>query len=257
MTHATPAPTAPSLRALLAAPLLALGAALALVAVPQAAQARTVGSGNVVTEARSVGEFQAVAQQGSIDLTVRQGAATSVQVSADDNLLPLLETVVEDGRSGPTLVVRFKRGERISTRSKVRVEIVTAKLVSLASAGSGDVVVEAFSTPSLRLAISGSSDVKLNGLSTDELAISISGSGDVAGSGRAEKLTVGIAGSGDVRLGDLRADDVKVTIAGSGDAAVHAEKALKVSIAGSGDVVYSGNATPSTSVAGSGSVRKR
>lgn len=257
MTHATPAPTPLSLRALLAAPLLALGAALALAALPQAAQARTVGSGTVATEARSVGEFQAVAQQGSIDLTVRQGAAASVQVSADDNLLPLVETVVEEGRSGPTLVVRFKRGERITTRNPVRVEIVMPKLVSLASAGSGDVIVEAFSTPSLRLAISGSSDAKLNSLTTDELAISISGSGDVAGSGQAGKLTVSIAGSGDVRLGELRADDVKVTIAGSGDATVHAEKALKVSIAGSGDVVYSGNATADTKVAGSGSVRKR
>lgn len=257
MTLAALTTTSTRLRALLAAPLLALGAAIALAALPQAALARTVGSGTVATESRSVGEFQAIAQQGGIDITVRQGAATAVQVSADDNLLPLLETLVEDGRNGPTLVVRFKRGERITTRSKVAVEIVTPKLVALASAGSGDLRIEDFRTPSLKLSIAGSSDARLNGLQTDELAISISGSGDVRGSGQAGKLTIGIAGSGDVKLPELRADDVQIKIAGSGDAEVQATKTLKVSIAGSGDVVYSGDASMSTSVAGSGSVRKR
>ncbi|MBX3637642.1 MAG: DUF2807 domain-containing protein [Rubrivivax sp.] len=255
-------PTAPTLsptrlRTLFSAPLVALGAVLALAAQPQAVQARTVGSGNVATDTRSVGEFQAVAQQGSIDVTVRQGATPSVTVSADDNLLPLVETVVESGRNGATLVVRVKRGERISTRNKLAVEIVTPKLVALASAGNGDLRVENFQTPSLKLAISGSSDARLNGLTADELGISISGSGDVRGSGQAGKLTISIAGSGDVKLPDLRADEVQVTIAGSGDAEVHAAKTLKVRIAGSGDVVYSGDATPDTSVAGSGSVRRK
>ena len=257
MTLDTLTPTATRLRAVLAAPLVVLGALLALATAPQAAQARSVGSGTSATETRSVCEFQAVAQQGSIDISVRQGPAASVKVTADDNLLPLLETVVEDGRHGPTLVVRFKRGERITTRSKVAVEIVTPKLVSLASAGSGDLTVDAFQTPSLRLAISGSSDARLNAVQTDELSISVSGSGDVRGSGQAGKLTISIAGSGDVKLPELRADEVKLTIAGSGDAEVHAAKTLAISIAGSGDVVYSGDAQVSTKVAGSGSVRKR
>lgn len=227
-------------------------AALMPFAASAAQAASLTGSGTSATEARSVGEFQAIALRGSIDAEVRQGP-TAVSVTADDNLLPHLETVVEGG----TLQVRFKSGTSIRTRGKVSVSVSTPRLTSLASAGSGDLRVLGFSTPSLKLSLSGSGDVQLDALSTDELNLSISGSADVKGSGKAGKLGITIAGSGDVRLADMKADDVRVSIAGSGDAEVHAAKALEVSIAGSGDVVYSGDAALKSRVAGSGTIRKR
>jgi hypothetical protein len=218
-----------------------------------AAQAASLtGSGSSATEARPVGEFQAISLRGSIDAEVRQGP-TAVSVTADDNLLPHLETVVEDG----TLQVRWKSGTSLRTRGKVQVNISTPRLTSAASSGSGDVRIDGFDTPSLKLALSGSGDAQLRALTTDELTVTISGSSDVKGSGKARKVSIGIAGSGNVRLGDLKADDVKVSIAGSGDAEVNAAKALEVKIAGSGDVLYSGDAALTSRVAGSGTIRKR
>lgn len=244
-------------RAAFALPLLcALAAVPALLPAP--AFAATTGSGKTASENRSVGDFQAVATNGSIDLTVRQGAQISVQVSADDNLLPLLETVVEPGKDGTgVLKVGWKRGENIHHRSRVTVNVTMPKLGALATAGSGDIKVEAFQTPALSVAVAGSGNARFDGLSTEDLGIRISGSGNVGGKGRTAKLKVSIAGSGDVKLMDMSADDVTVSIAGSGDAAVNAGKSLSVSIAGSGDVVYSGDAQVKSSVAGSGSVRRR
>ncbi len=215
------------------------------------------GSGKAATDIRNVAEFQAIGLNGSIDLTVRQGATQSVQVEADDNLLPLLETVVESGSSGATLQVRWAKGKSLYTRSKVHVTVVVPKLTALAAAGSGDMKVESFNTPTLKLVIAGSSDARMNNLMAGELVVSISGSSDVAANGTAGKVVVSIAGSGDVHLGELKADDVSVTIAGSGDATVNAGKTLDVRIAGSGDVTYTGNATVKSRVAGSGSVTKR
>jgi hypothetical protein len=227
--------------------------------MPPAAQAaeRVVGSGRAASEPRSVGDFEAISLDGSIDITVRQGAATSVTATADDNLLPLLETQVETGASGPRLVVRWKPGTSLSTRGKVQVQVFTPRLVALAIAGSGDARIESFSTPSLKLALSGSGDAALPDLKTEILNIAISGSGDVKADGAAARLKISVAGSGDVMARDLRADEVSVSIAGSGDVAVHAQKKLAVSIAGSGDVVYSGDAEVSRSVAGSGTVKRR
>jgi hypothetical protein len=222
------------------------------------AQAASItGSGKVITEARTVAEFAALAGAGSMDMLVRQGPQQSVQVSADDNLIPLLETVVENGKNGATLMVRWKQGHSIYTRSKVLVTVVVPKLSAVSLSGSGDAKVESFTTPSLQVAVSGSSDVMLPGLNTEDLSVRISGSGDVRGDGKATKLSISVAGSGDVRLADMRADDVSVRIAGSGDAAVQAQKTLDVSVAGSGDVTYTGAATVKKSVAGSGSVTKR
>ncbi|MDO9091424.1 MAG: head GIN domain-containing protein [Rubrivivax sp.] len=245
----------PSLRQTLAH--LVAPALLCLTLLPHAAQANTPGSVRSVSELRTVDSFQAIALSGSMDLTVRQGAEQSVQVEADDKLLPLLETVVESTSRGATLLVRWKKGHSLSSRSRVRVTVVVPKLTALVAAGSGDIRLEPFNTPVLKLALSGSGDARLTGLTTDELGISISGSGDVAGSGSAVKIKVSIAGSGDVRLSDMKADDVTVSIAGSGDAAVNADKSLSVTIAGSGDVSYTGNAAVKSRVAGSGSVVKR
>jgi hypothetical protein len=233
-------------------------ALLGLALLAPDAQAETVrGSGKAATETRNLAEFQAIGLNGSMDLTVRQGATQSVQVEADDNLLPLLETVVESGSNGATLQVRWAKGKNLYTRSKVHVTVVVPKLTALASSGSGDLTIESFNTPALKLAISGSSDARMNSLTVGDLVVSISGSGDVAANGSAGKVMVSIAGSGDVRLADLKADDVSVTIAGSGDAAVNAAKTLDVRIAGSGDVTYGGNPALTTSISGSGEVRRR
>lgn len=265
-TAATPTPfafsTVAARRAALATTLLG-ALALAPLFTPTLAQAQNAqGSGTSASEMRNLAAFEAVATSGAMDLVLRQGAQQSVQVQADDNLLSLLETVVEPGRNGSTLKVRWKdQGwgwRNIQTRSKVLVTVVVPKLTGVSVAGSGDVRVESFNTPSLQLSLSGSGDARLEGLTTDELGVRVSGSGDVAGKGSASRVKVSIAGSGDVRLGEMRADDVTVSIAGSGDAAVHAQKTLSVSIAGSGDVLYSGDApVVKSSVAGSGSVRRK
>jgi carbon monoxide dehydrogenase subunit G len=252
----------PSRRAALAT-LLVGALAFVSAVLPVSAQAQS-GSGTALTEMRTLESFEAISVSGAMDVVVRQGAQQSVQVQADDNLLPLLETVVESGRNGATLQVRWKRngggswwsGQNIYPRTKVVVTVVVPKLSALGLAGSGDLRVESFQTPSLQLSVAGSGDARLDGLTTDELGVRVSGSGDVSGRGKAGTVKINIAGSGDVRLSEMRADDVSVSIAGSGDAAVNAQKALSVSIAGSGDVRYSGDAQVKSSVAGSGTVRK-
>ena len=224
-------------------------ALLALVGLPTAGQA--------ATETRALAEFQGIDLSGSMDLKVRQGTPQSVQVEADDKLLPLLETVVEGSGADARLKVRWKRGQSVHTRAKVVVTIVVPKLHAVALAGSGDLQLDALDTPALKLSISGAGDARFKELSTEDLVLSMSGSGDVAGQGKARRLKISIAGSGDVRLAELLSDEVRVSIAGSGDAAVNAQKTLEVSIAGSGDVTYVGTPSVKSSVAGSGSVTKR
>jgi hypothetical protein len=214
------------------------------------------GSGNVVSQARNVGDFQAIAVQDSIELVVRPGAKTAVDVKADDNLQAVLETIVQAGSNGPTLMIRFKRDVNVRTRTATVVTVDVTQLRAIAASGSGAVTVERITTPQLKLSLSGSGNARLTGLQTDDFSVSIAGSGDVRGDGKAAKLSLSIAGSGDIKLADMASDVVSVSIAGSGDAAVQAQKALSVSIAGSGDVTYRGDAQVKTSIAGSGRVNR-
>ena len=242
---------------LLRRPAAALIAAATLLA-PGPALAATTGSGKALSETRAVSGFQAIALPGSIDVVVRQASSEGVQVRADDNVLPLVQTIVEGSGDTRTLRIQFKAGVSVRTKTPVVVSVDVIKLSAVSSSGSGNIRIEALKTPQLSLSISGSSDARLQQLDTDQLSVSIADSGDVQASGRAGKLDVSIAGSGDLRARKLAAGEVSVTIAGSGDASVTAQKTLSVAIAGSGDVDYGGGAVVTNKrIAGSGSVRQR
>lgn len=234
-------------------------AALVLGVAPRdAAAATTDGSGREATESRAPGAFDAVAVAGSIDVRVRQAATPAVQVTADDNIVGLVETTVVDGAGGRTLRIALKRGESVRARTPIRVVVDATTLRAVSLSGSGDLAMERFETPAFDLSISGAGDAALRELVTGALSVRIAGSGDVRAGGRADSAKVSIAGSGDVDLAALSAGTVEVSIAGSGDADVTAERSLKVRIAGSGDVRYGGGATEvRSSVVGSGSVRAR
>ena len=143
--------TASRRAALFLAPLLC-----SLIFTPMLAHARTVGSGHLGTETRTAAEFQAVALYGEMDLVVRQGTPQSVQVQADDNLLPLLESVVDTTANRPTLQVRWAKAQSIQSHAKVRVTVVVPKLSALLASGSGDMLLESFTTPTLKVSLSGS-----------------------------------------------------------------------------------------------------
>ena len=242
---------------LLRRPAAALIAAATLLA-PGPALAATTGSGKALSETRAVSGFQAIALPGSIDVVVRQASSEGVQVRADDNVLPLVQTIVEGSGDTRTLRIQFKAGVSVRTKTPVVVSVDVIKLSAVSSSGSGNIRIEALKTPQLSLSISGSSDARLQQLDTDQLSVSIADSGDVQASGRAGKLDVSIAGSGDLRARELAAGEVSVTIAGSGNASVTAQKTLSVAIAGSGDVDYGGGAVVTNKrIAGSGSVRQR
>ena len=232
--------------------------AFALIFVGGAARAEIVtGSGRMASEARAVPAFQAVNLKGAMKLVVRQAAAEAVEVRADDNPLPLIETVVVDRRGTPTLEIGSKRRASYSTRNSIVVTVDVVTLKSLALSGSGDAVAEALKAGDLKVQIEGSGNLQLRRLAADALGIQVSGSGDILATGRAGALSISIDGSGDVVTRELESDDVSVSIAGSGDARVNARRTLAVSIAGSGDVDYTGDAVVRSSITGAGSVNKR
>lgn len=232
--------------------LLCLAATLA---APLARAEIIVGSGRLVTEAREVTSFTGVSLgiSGHVELT--QGDKESVTVTADDNVLPLIETVVERNR----LVIRWrdrKGNNTLSMKDGPRFAVTVRTLESIAVGGSGGVRAAALKTGNLKVSIGGSGNVQIAGLAATDVSTDIGGSGDFVASGRADSLTASIAGSGAVKAGKLEAARVKVSIAGSGDAAVWARDSLSVSVAGSGDVKYYGDPAVTRSVVGSGSIRR-
>jgi len=245
----------------------ALSMALASAAVPavayglmQSARAAedvpSVPSGVQRSETRQPGSFSRVALEGPFDVEIRQGAREAVTLRAEDDVLPLIDTVVEGSGSDATLHVRFRRGTTLHTAVHVAVVVEMVHVDSIALGGTGDVVAKGLKTAKLHVALGGVGRIDLASLDTDDLSLTLGGSGQVKVGGRATAMKVTLAGRGVCETDGLAANDVTVTIAGSGDVHVRADKSLKITIAGSGNVVYRGDPLLSTSVFGSGNVRK-
>ena len=214
--------------------------------------AKISGSGNIKTEARAVTGFNGISLSIPAKAEIIQGASEGISIETDDNILPLIETVIEEGK----LKIRFKeRNMSVSTKT-LRMTINVKSIESLAVAGAGDLQAAKLQVTTLKTSIAGSGDVRIANLDADTLIVSIAGSGDFSAGGKSNTLEAKIAGSGDIKTEKLATNNVKVSIAGSGDAKVWAKDTLKISVAGSGDVAYYGDAKVTQSVAGSGSVRR-
>jgi hypothetical protein len=210
------------------------------------------GSGIAKTESRNISGFSGISVAIPANVTIVQGETEGVSLEGDDNILPLIETVVEDRE----LQIRFKE-KNLSVKTSILKLTVNAKTVeALSVAGSGDMHAASLRAATLKVKISGSGNAIIGNLAAESLIVSIAGSGNFTAGGKARNVETRIAGSGDMKIGKLEANKVKVAVAGSGDATVWARESLNVSVAGSGDVKYYGDAKVSQSVAGSGSVKR-
>lgn len=212
------------------------------------------GSGVVKSEERAVAGFSGIAISFSGRVDVVQSGRESLTLSADDNVLPLIETVVENN----ILHVRMvKRPLNLHTRTPMRVTLHVKTLDSVAINGSGDLHAPVLKSGKFSIAIHGSGDVRLGAITADAISVKVRGSGDVFAAGKADSIDISIAGSGDVKAGRLETRRAEVAIAGSGDAQVWAREALSVAVAGSGDVEYFGDPKLSSRIVGSGALKRR
>lgn len=213
---------------------------------------RIHGNGNVKTEQRSPGSFRSVSSYGSFNVYVSSGEP-SVQIEAEDNLLPYIETYVD----GSALHVREKDNVWLRPRREIKIFVSLPDFESIHSYGSGDIIGQSKITNSskLELTVNGSANIKMD-VDAPEIDAETNGSGDIDLRGSVKSWDGEIHGSGNIKAMDLRSDNATIKIYGSGDADVFADAKLDVHVAGSGDVRYKGNAQVSSSIAGSGRVKK-
>jgi hypothetical protein len=199
---------------------------------PLALAADITGSGRSVTERRDVAAFHGIALSAPAHVDVARGGAEAVSITADDNVLGEIETVVENG----VLQVRVRPTVSLRTRNPIRVAVTARQLDSIAIAGAGDVNAPALAAP--------------------RLAVRLAGSGGARLGGKADELDASLSGSGGLDAARLESRRAQVALSGSGQATVWAREALRVRIAGSGGVRYYGDPVVERSIAGSGSLRR-
>ena len=209
------------------------------------------GTGPAKTESRTATDFHAIdlSLAGEVEFSVSD--QYSVEVQAQENLLPILKTEVEHGK----LKIYFS--ENVNHSEDIKIRVSAPSFDALSVAGSGVIrAMTSVKADNMDLNVSGSGSVYMAQGEFGDVDCDISGSGSIELGGRANMLQADVAGSGEVQAKALTANALDAAISGSGTVACHVVQTLKADISGSGEVFYLGEPTVDADVSGSGKVKR-
>jgi hypothetical protein len=230
-------------------PILLVFLALALTSCGFPVRYTTVrGTGNAITQIRRVSGFDAVELSGVGTLIIEQGNTESLEITAQENLLPYLESRVMGGK----LNLGVEDFVNVQPTADIVYRLKVIDLSSIETSGLGDVKAASLETNSLRVQISGSGKITIENLQANELSIKVSGLGDIRLAGRVDEQRVELSGAGTYHAGDLESVSVEISISGSGNAVIWAKEKLSTEISGMGTVEYFGSPVIESEISGAG-----
>jgi predicted small secreted protein len=240
------------------------------------------GSGNIVSESRTVSGFDSISVCCGMQLSLTQGTEESLQIEADDNLLPEITSTV----SGSKLTIQYKQqgtlyrptrpvklqvsaihirnleisgggrldagsidtdqlGIDLSGGSQADLGAVTADSLKVGLSGGGGISLADLSLTSLEIELSGGSKVSTGALKADTLKLDSSGGGEITLAGSVAEQNITMSGGGQYEAGDLESQTATIEMSGGGKATLWVKERLDANLSGGTQVEYYG--TPSTS----------
>jgi hypothetical protein len=209
------------------------------------------GEGPLKTETRNASGFHAIDFDIAGDIEISVADNYSIEVQAQENLLPLLKTEVNsDGR----LVIYFS--ESVSYNQDLKIRVSGPAFDALSLSGSGNMRVNTpLNADRMQLSLGGSGNVFVPQGNFGALDCDISGSGSIEAGGKANSMSISLSGSGQVKAKGLATNELRTDVSGSGSVEATVLQTLKANISGSGNVRYAGTPTVESNVSGSGSVK--
>lgn len=191
------------------------------------------GSGIVKTESRKVSGFSSISSKSVGKVTVQQTGKESLTITADDNILPLLESRVADN----VLYLTIAKDTHMNPTKPI------------------EFVVEVKSLESLN--IDGVGSIEVKDIQGKRLSVSLDGVGSMTIAGSVDVLDLSLSGVGSFHGEEFKTKQAKVRHSGVGSAVVNVSDQLDATVSGVGSVEYIGSPQVQKSGRGVGSVKKR
>ncbi len=205
------------------------------------------GSGYLVTEQRTLPDFNSVEMNTAGKVYISSGAEQEVTVAVDQNIAEYITTSVNDGK----LYIGTQRGVSLSNY-KLIINLTMTDLEELVTNSSGDIIGQnKFEADVVSLVTNSSGDISLE-LEANQLYSRISSAGDIYLNGIINRHDATISSSGDLIAFNLATDTTKIILSSSGDAEVFATHLLYATISSSGSLYYKGHPTIYPTVSSSG-----
>jgi hypothetical protein len=198
------------------------------------------GSGNVVTEDRTVEGFHGVEVRNQGNLTITFGSEESLVIEAEDNLL---EHLVAEVRNGVLYFDTVPSGTNIRTRKPIVYRLTAVSLDNLSTSSAGSITVPAMEVDSLVVDISSAGSVEIESLIAHSLRASLSSAGNLrieAGAVIDQIVSVSSAGKYDAET--MSSERANLSLSSAGKATVLVNEYLEADISSVGNLYYSGEA---------------
>jgi hypothetical protein len=189
------------------------------------------GQGTVTSETREVGAFSRIDASTGIRVVVRIGPSESVEVTAHENLLPLIATDLR----GDTL--NIEASEDFTTLEPVTVTVVVPALDGITLSGGSPAVIE--------------------GLDAESLELRIGGGAQVTAAGSVGSVTLHADGGAAASLEDLSVRVATVSVDGGATATLTASDEVTGTAAGGSRLTVLGDAVVSVEESGGSEVTRR
>lgn len=207
------------------------------------------GNGIRASEERVATNFDKVNSSGTFEVYISQGEDYILIVSAEENILPYIETRVSNG------ILNIDNEDFKSIRNDLPMEVFITMpvLEGIKLSGSGSINTDYFVCDEMDIILSGSGRIQTS-CSTEEVEATVSGSGLVNISGDTKTAEFNISGSGNIEAVQLSTMGCHSNISGSGDVWISVDKLLEANISGSGNVYCYGNPRIAKRISGSGNI---
>jgi hypothetical protein len=173
------------------------------------------GSGTAKTEKRSLASFDSLDVEFVGSIEVRSQGQESLEISGDDNIIPLITTEVKNG----TLYIRPSKG--YSPQQKLQIAV---------------------STPNVkRFVFDGVGEANLSNVKNERVELVLRGVGSISASGKTKEVDIKVDGVGSLDAKNLRAINAKVNSSGVGSVEVYATGQLDATTSGVGEIDYYGS----------------
>ena len=186
-----------------------------------------VGSGQLVSEIRTVDLFTKIKSEGVFEINIVQGSEQFLEITANENIIHRVLTKVVDNE------LRLYLEDGNYSGLDLSANITVTALDKLSNSGTGDIIASSISNAS-------------------SLEIKNSGTGNIEMQGTANTLELKNEGSGEFNGFDFSTSNCIVNTIGTGDCEVFCDDDLNVKIVGTGDVYYKGQPIIEADITGSG-----
>lgn len=208
------------------------------------------GNGQVVEETRKVTEdFTVVSASEGLDVFVTQDKDFKIAVEADENVIDLIATDIQDGK------LRIHTIENIGRATK-KIYVSLPEVTGLKSSSGADLIAQnVIESEKINLDASSGSDLHVELVATEVSADASSGA-DIKVSGKTDMLYADASSGADIRAQELLTKKCDADASSGSDISINVSESLTADASSGADISYTGDPKVHTKKSVSGSVRK-